>query len=67
MTPILSPGKEMGDLNHSGKDQLMRAIILLMALVILGACSQTGSPTVYHHYQPGQGEYYTGIVPPTPI
>ncbi|MCG5481130.1 hypothetical protein [Ensifer sp. LCM 4579] len=45
----------------------MRAIILLMALVILGACSQTGSPTVYHHYQPGQGEYYTGIVPPTPI
>ncbi len=45
----------------------MRAVLLVMALSILGACSQTRSPAVNHHYQPGEGEYYPGIVPPTPF
>ncbi|MEY9197286.1 putative lipoprotein YmbA [Sinorhizobium fredii] len=43
----------------------MRALLLLMALFTLAACSQTGRTTVYNSYTPGSGDYYTGIVPPT--
>ena len=43
----------------------MRALLILIAFSTLSACSQTGRTTVYHHYTPGSGDYYTGIVPPT--
>lgn len=39
----------------------MRKIMLLLALVTLAACSQTGRTI---HYVGGDGDYYEGIVPP---
>ncbi len=43
----------------------MRALLLLIALSTLAACSQTGRPPSYNSYTPGQGDYYPGIIPPT--
>jgi hypothetical protein len=51
----------------------MRAFVLLLAISALCACSQTATPisqtsrSVADRYYAGQGEYYTGIVPPTPF
>ncbi|XEN30899.1 hypothetical protein M728_001496 [Ensifer sp. WSM1721] len=48
----------------------MRAIVLLLAISTLCACSQTGRPDTERYrerYYGGQGEYYTGVVPPTPF
>lgn len=39
----------------------MRKMMLLLALVSLAACSQTGQTT---RYVGGDGDYYEGIVPP---
>jgi hypothetical protein len=41
-----------------GKDDSMRKIMLLLAMVALAAC-QSGKV-----YVGGEGEYYEGIVPP---
>ncbi|MEY9163649.1 hypothetical protein ABIE78_001768 [Sinorhizobium fredii] len=43
----------------------MRALLLLVTLFALAACSQTGRTTVHNPYSPGSGDYYPGIVPPT--
>jgi hypothetical protein len=44
----------------------MRAIVLLLAIFVLSACSQTGRPSAERYYA-GEGQYYTGVVPPTPF
>ncbi|MBP1882033.1 hypothetical protein J2Z50_000298 [Ensifer mexicanus] len=45
----------------------MRVIVLLVALSALCACSQTSRSTTVDRYERGEGDYYPGIVPPTPF
>jgi hypothetical protein len=60
-----SCAREKASVNSVGKDGTMRALLLLIALSTLAACSQTGRTASYNSYTPGQGDYYPGIIPPT--
>lgn len=42
----------------------MRATILLVMVLGLAACSQTGSGSYSGDYENGDGDYYPGIVAP---